>query len=282
MKRYLVGLTIAALITGALVGCGSAPEGGSKATTGEQPVAETETPVTAESAVLFDASNYSTLATNPKAHKGARIDVVGRVLGAAEQDDDGTYFQMFADPKNYEWNTIVAYPGAISIAADDYVRVTGTVKGEFKGQNAFGGDIIAVQVLADSVEVVDATAAGAPPTKTATVGTSSDQHGLTVAVDKIEFTPDDTRVYVTVTNATNEKASFYSFNAKAVQGSTQFDADGFTDYPEVQSELLPGVSSSGVVVFDRMDESQALKLVFEARSDDWNLDFTPYNFTIEP
>lgn len=236
----------------------------------------------AKSSVSFDASNYAVLVSDPDAHKGAPVEIVGRVFGEVEKDGSGTYFQMFASPKNSEWNTIVMYSGDAAIASDDFVRVIGECDGAFKGENAFGAEVTAVKVVAKSVEKVDATAAGAPPTKTVKVGTSADQHGLVVTIDKVEFTSDDTRVYVTVKNGTKDKASFYSFNAKAVQGSTQSDAESFTDYPEVQSELLPGISSSGVIAFGPLEESQPVKFYFEGQSDNWDLDFKPYQFTIEP
>lgn len=242
---------------------------------------EGATPVS-NSSESFDATNYGALVGDPKAHKGAKVEIVGRIFADIEKDADGTYFQMFADPKNSEWLTIVASSEDLDVKQDDFVRVIGKVDGEFKGENAFGAEITAVKLIAESVEVVDATAAGAPPTKTLNVGKSSDQHGITITVDKIEYTADDTRVYVTVNNGTKAKASFYSFNAKAVQGSSQSDSESFSDYPEIQSELLPGVKSSGVVAFGKLDENAPLKLVFEASSDDYDLEFAPYQFSIEP
>lgn len=272
--KWATVFTVAVLMS-SVTGCSS----GSDATSADDSGSETSA---AKSSETFDATNYSVLVSDPEAHKGARVEIVGRILGDVERDADGIYFQMFADPKNSEWNTIVAYAGKVDLKPDDFVRVTGEVTGQFKGENAFGAEITAVQVVADSVEKTDATAAGAPPTKTVAVNKSSDQHGLTITVEKIEYTTEDTRVYVTVKNGTKSNASFYSFNAKAVQGSSQSDAESFNDYPEVQSELLPGVSSSGVIAFGKLDETKELKLVFEGSTDDWDLDFEPYQFSITP
>jgi len=104
----------------------------------------------------FTRENWGELVANPEAHVGALVDIVGQVLSAPESDSDGTYWQMYADPENWEWNTVVGYGDpSFVVAENDYVHVTGTVMGEFEGENAFGARVTAVQVLALSAEVVD-------------------------------------------------------------------------------------------------------------------------------
>ena len=44
--------------------------------------------------------------------------------------------------------------------------------------------------------------------------------------------------------------------------------------------LPPGAASSGVVLFTAMDPVQATELSFEARTDDYQLEFSPYVFEI--
>lgn len=283
--RAILAVSVLIALT-TLVGCGSSGGEASQATESRQVAEAVEasdtTPTSAEesSGEKFTRENWAKLVADPDGFEGARVDVVGRVLGAPEQDEDGTYFQMYADPKNYEWSTIVAVEDPDLILADgDYVHVIGTVKGQIEGENAFGVTVTAVAVVADTVEVVDAVALSGPPLRTATLGQSIDQHGVVVAVEKVEFGPDETRVYVTVTNNATEKASFYDFNAKATQGQTQYDAE-YSEYPGVQSELLPGIVSSGIVLFPAMDPQQATTLYLEARSEDYELNFTPYLFEL--
>ena len=70
-----------------------------------------------------------------------------------------TSFQMFADPENSEWNTIVHADAAPSgLQSGDHVRVKGTVRGAREGENAFGGTVRAVEVDADSVEITETEA----------------------------------------------------------------------------------------------------------------------------
>lgn len=233
------------------------------------------------SAEKFTLDNWGQLAADPEKYEGASVDIVGQVLGSVERDDEGTYWQMYADPQDYDWNTIVGYGDpSFPVAEQDYVHVTGIVAGEFEGENMFGAKITAVQVYAATAEVVDATATASKPLRTVRGDEGIEQHGVRIRIDKIEFASDETRVYLEVSNNSRETAHFYAFEAKATQGSTQYDAEYQWDYPEVQSEILPGMVSSGVVVFPPMDVTQPAKLYFEASSEDYELSFRPYSWEV--
>lgn len=190
---------------------------------------------------------------------------------------------MWGDPSTAETNIVVYYEGPpINIKTDDYVHVVGTVRGTLTSENAFGAEISAIAVDANSAEVVDALAAAPKPKQVVAVNQSKEQFGVEVAVEKVEFADRETRVFAKVNNKSRSKASFYSFNAKAVQGTRQLEAESFSEYPQVASDLLPGVSSSGVIVFGPMDPGQGARLVLEAGSDNYDLDFEPYEFTVNP
>jgi hypothetical protein len=208
------------------------------------------------------------LASEPNAHKGASVDFVGRVLTTPERDKKGVYLQVWEDPVNSENNTIVGYADpTFKVAENDYVHVTGTAKGEYKAKNALGGEVRAVTVLADSLKVVDALAAGPPAL--ATLGPRRQtQAGITVAIPKVEFAASETRVFVKVTNASGSDATVYDTSMRAVQAGRQYDA-GFStnDYPELSSDLVSGASTAGVVVFPKMKPHGGLKLIVEVSSD---------------
>lgn len=102
----------------------------------------------------FTSEDYAELATDPGSFRGASVDVSGRVFRNPEVKGGETAFQMFADPENSEWNTIVrAEDAPTDLGNGDTVRVKGTVKGARQGENAFGATVKAVEVDADSVEV---------------------------------------------------------------------------------------------------------------------------------
>jgi len=264
--RILVFVSIVLVVAAALLGgCGSpAPA--------QQPVSKT-----------FDRSNWAELMSDPDRYKGATVHIAGRVFGTIDKNASGVTWQMFCDPKNSEWNVAVYYASTTFEPRDDeFVEITGTLKGSVSGQNAFGATLTIPMIVADTATIVDATAAASPAIKIVTPNTSQTQHRITVTLDKVEFAADETRVFLTVTNGSNAKANLYDWSSKAVQGDKQYDADPFTIYPEVQSDLLPGVKSSGVMVFPAMDPAKPLKFFFEVGSDNWLLDFQPYVFEIQP
>jgi len=228
----------------------------------------------------FTRENFETLITDPERYRGATVDIVGQVFGEIERDADGTYWQMFADPASSEWNVVVMWEAGFQVAVDDYVHVIGSVVDVVEGENAFGGTVSAPAIVATSVEHVDATAAATPATRVAPGG-SVTQHGLTIAVDEVQYAPDETRVKVTVTNNSGVNASFYSFNAKMVQGTTQYDTEySFNDYPEVPSDLLPGVVATGWLTFPAMNHEAPSQIVIEASNENYRLDWNPYVFDI--
>jgi hypothetical protein len=249
-----------------LSACGSSSSKSSEKTTSESTATATETQESS-SGESFNQSNWDVLQTDPKAHKGANVDFVGHVFTAPERDKKGVYFQVWADPKNSENNTIVAYAEPrFRVAENDYVHVVGTVTGEFKDKNAFGGEVRGPVVLAETVKVVDATAA-APPAL-ATLGPRTDtQAGVTVLVKKVEFAARETRVYMTVKNASGYGVSVYTSSMKAVQAGNQYDQEFSGDYPDLASDIVSGASTSGVAVFPKMSPHRGLKLFIEGNSE---------------
>lgn len=241
----------------------------------------TERPTTTTTTELFTAENWATLMLDLESHIGAQVDIVGKVF-QIEKAADGVWMQVWADPVNAEWNTIIGFadPGFV-VTEDDYVHAVGTITEIFKGTNAFGAELELPRVVADTLEVVDATVIGPEAVRTFDTELKQNQHGIEVVVTKVEFAATETRVFVIVRNGTSKNATFYDFNAKATQGSKQFEPDSFgSDYPEVQSDLLPGIESEGVIVFGPMDPAKATKLYLEARSENYSLDFEPYVYSI--
>jgi hypothetical protein len=102
----------------------------------------------------FNKGNYAELATDPNSFKGANVSIEGGLLKSPEVRDKRASFQMWADPKNHEFNTVVHTDSTPSgLSSDDTVLVTGKVKGAFEGENLFGATVKAVEVEADSVKI---------------------------------------------------------------------------------------------------------------------------------
>ncbi len=254
------------LSASALAGCG---DGGSSSDTSAAP------------GPVFTRDNWGDLAADPDTFKGARVDIVGSVLGEPVRDGDVTHWQMWAHPTNVEWFAVIDFEDAsFTIADGDYVHVLGTVRGRTEGEIPLLAVLDAVAVHAETAEVVDESAAAPPALRTVEVGESIEQHQLVVTLSRVEFAANETRVYLTVSNQSTATASFNGYKTRAVQGQTQYQTEDLSPYPWVEATLPPGSTSSGVVLLKAMDPAQATELSFDARTDDYQLEFGPYVFVI--
>ena len=166
--------------------------------------------------------------------------------------------QIYADPNNSEWRTVVrADADAADLNRDDYVRVKGSVGGQFEGENAFGAKRQAVEVQADSVDSVDPAEALDPAQSILQVGQTRENQGFSATVDRIEI----------------------------VQGSKQVDPDRYSlrfDIPEPQSDLNPSVETEGVVVFGPVDPSAPFTIELDWSSRRREVRAQPLIFEISP
>ena len=224
-------------------------------------------------------SEFKKMLSDPMKYEGAKVEFFGTVFVEPEKDEDGTYLQIFDKNDN---NIIVAIEDPdLEVELDDIVKVKGTVVDEFKGENAFGGTITAPSIKAESVEVTDYATAFAPAIKTIEVNQEQTQHGYVFDLAKVEIAEDETRAYIKITNNSKEEISFYSFNSKITAGTKQLEEDDDYNYPEIPSEILPGVSVEGIVVFPTIkDEQGTAKFYFEGSSENYDIDIEPFIFDV--
>ncbi|MZP31221.1 DUF5067 domain-containing protein [Heliobacterium undosum] len=223
------------------------------------------------------------LSGDPNKFKGYPAELSGRIFMPPESKDGVTYFQMWADPKNNTGNTVVYLKGTSeNIKNGAFVKVKGTVDGKFEGKNAFGGVVTAISLVANVVEKVNPIEILAPTKKTVEVNKIINQKGYTIALQRVEFSDSETRVYLSVTNETDGKISFYSYSAKAVQNGKQFETEyGNENYPKLQSDILPGVKTEGVLVFKPLDASAGnAQFIFDGSFGNFTIRFNPVKFDI--
>lgn len=215
------------------------------------------------------------------------MNVAGQLLERPEEYDGELAFQMFVDMENADWNTIVYTDQTnLDLNADDYVRVEGEVLGAFEGENAFGASITAPSVQASNVRAISVGQALDPAQKVIEVGQTLGGQGFEVTLEKIEFGEETTRAYVKMANNTGQGASFYTYDAKIQQGSTQVDYLDDHDYDfydeEPQSELRPGVETEGVLAFGPVDPNEPFQLIVPWYSDNYNINVRDIVFEISP
>ena len=83
--------------------------------------------------------------------------------------------------------------------------------------------------------------------------------GITINITKIEFAEKETRVYLAITNNLIDGSNFslYQFdscivyNQKQYEQNTNYDAN----YPSINTEIVNGVSTDGIITFKPIDFS---------------------------
>lgn len=238
---------------------------------------------TSSNGEIISGDDLKLIYSNPKDYKGQQVAITGQVFTPPEEDEDGIYFQMYADNENNDMNTIVGISKDLmpSIKADDFIYVLGEVKDVFEGENLFGARITAPVIKANEIKILSYIEACSPTIKTVEVNDTKTQLGYEITLNKIEFSKTETRVYITIKNNGSSKFSVYSFNAKILQGENQFtEEDNWdADYPKIQTELMVGAKTEGIIAFPPLETSN-LSLILEGSSEDWDEDIENYVFDI--
>lgn len=274
MKKKSIILFLSATLAISVMACGEESQNGTKS----------ETEVTTAEKEYISESEIPNIFTNPGDYEGKYVKLTGRIFTAPEQDEEGIALQAFHDIQNYDLNFIVYVDGTDhTFDVDDYISVDGMILGEFEGENAFGGTVTAPMIDADSIEVLSYMDAVAPTvTEITPDGASSEQYGITLTVDKIEFAENETRVYMTESNASEDTFNLYTYMISIVQNGQQIEQDMASSsiyeggYAELSDNLLPGASSSGVLVFPEMDSSAGFQIHAEGMSSNYEQQFEPF------
>lgn len=276
-KKTLASILSICVLLSVFSGCGNTSSASNSADTDDSSI------VSENGKEYIDETQIDAMFTSPDDFKGQYVKLTGMIFATPEYDDEGVYVQMFADPENSANNVIIKYANPnIKLNNGDYISIDGYIKGEFKGENAFGGEVLAPKIVADTLNIVSRNDVIAPTLKEISPNLSTDQSGYVVSVDKIEFAEKETRVYMTVTNNTQAKFYFYDFNVKIIQNGTQYENEYTYDesIQELPGEILPGVSASGEIVFPAIDSTQNFQIYGEGHSDNYDIELQPYTFDI--
>ncbi|WP_054950750.1 hypothetical protein [Numidum massiliense] len=289
MKKLLLVVVLAMLSMALLVACGGDGTPTSKADKGKKKVEASEKGSTGKEEPVSDEplspAELKKMYANPDEYKGARVQFAAKIFVEPEHHKGQIGIQAYLDPDEYEQNIVIYSDDPdIDVNNGDIISVTGVVQGEFSGANAFGGDVTVPAIDAEHIEKTDYVTAFAEAQKEVDINDTQHQHGYKVTVEKMELAEKETRVYLSITNESKNKIEFYDFNTKLVADNKQHEiVDTLNDdYPQVQSEILPGVTSEGVLVFPKLDSEQGkVTLYLEGSSDNYELDFEPFQFEIK-
>ena len=122
-----------------------------------------------------------------------------------------------------------------------------------EGTDMFGANIQAPSILATLVEKSDYVIAFAPAIKVIEVNQEINQHGYSMTLERVEIAETETRAYLKIKNDSSSNIYFYSFDSVITQGANQISQEDNweANYPEINSEILPGIVSEGMLPLDR-------------------------------
>ncbi len=243
-----------------------------------------ETTITTSEKEYVSESEISNVFVNPNDYKGKYVEMTGQIFVAPEQDEDGIMLQAWHDPQNSQNNFVVWVEGTNNtFEINDFISVDGEITGEIEGENVFGETVSAPMIDADSIEIQSYMDAVAPTTSEITPENASvEQYGITITVDKVEFAENETRIYMTESNASENTFNLYTYMIGIVQNGKQIEQDMSSmsvyegDYEQLSDNLLPGASSSGILVFPAMDSSVGFQIHAEGMSDNYEQQFEPF------
>lgn len=169
-----------------------------------------------------------------------------------------------------------------SIKADDYIEFTGKVIESGEGTSALGAALSAPVILVENYDVLNYADAISPASLTIEPNKTLDMQGLEITVDKVEFSDKETRVYLTAKNNTSDNWNLWIYSSNIIQNGSQFgtEMNYEADYQEIPTELLPGVTASGVICFKPVEKTD-FSLILETNSHDYNIEEQVFNFDIE-
>ena len=212
--------------------------------------------------------SYEELFKNNSQYIGKIVHYVGKIVQAQEDSANSYTIRANVTEKEYglwEDDVFLNYQGN-RVLEDEIVEFWGEVKGVRKYTTVLGASRSVPEIAVLRLDVLKNYTGGgtAPIKKSVEVGKTNTQHGFSVTLDKIELTDKQTKVWLTVKNNSKYKMNLYTYSAKLVQGSKQFEKESVFDQKlEPPSEYLPNVEAKGVIVFPAISETGNIRLVID-------------------
>ena len=233
--------------------------------------------------VYVENSQLEYIYTDTAKYYGQFVELGGVVFGEPSSDGKNTIIQIWADPENAKKNTMIYYEGSIDVKAEDYIKISGFVYDVMNYTNAFGGSLSAPVIKAEKIEKSTYLDVVSPTLKEVTYNDKViNQNEYILEVNKVQFAEKETRVYVTAKNDAQADFSLYTYGAVIVQNGKQYEqqTNFYADYEKLQSDLKVGVSSSGVLIFPKLEQT-SFDLILDGSSDDWKVNIDEYKFNLD-
>lgn len=161
----------------------------------------------------------------------------------------------------------------VKLNKNDYISIDGYIKAADK-------KTFKLYIIADEVKIISYMDAVAPTTKEVILNKEIIQNNVIIAINKVEFSSVETRIYVNVTNNSNYDFNLYSYSSFLVQDNKQYETTYSKNSVDIASIILPNSNSSGVIVFPKINESN-FTITIKGYSSNYNLNFENYTFDLD-
>lgn len=272
MKRKIIGLSLIVMLVLSMTACGS-----------KDKLREFEDP---EDRVYVDESEFDHIFDCPDEYVGKYIKVVGRVADGPERDNNEWYiYQAWHDIENSDRNFAFRTNSTIeNLGREGYVQVEGKIVEDFGTAKTFHG----VLIEAVNVTPLDYIEAMAPTLKEIVPqGASTTQNNITVQVDKVQYAETETRVFITMDNASDTTFRPDDTLTKLILNDQELEIAEEEmsnywgqEYGVVPYELLSHTKEPALIVFPPIDQNTSFQLHMEGSSVDKNVKFEPYDICI--
>jgi hypothetical protein len=228
---------------------------------------------TAKNAAPLSSDEFRAMFSDPSSYKGKTVQFYGKIFNGPEYNADTTAFQVWADPPADSMDAMIYVKSDTQqFSIGEYVKIDGVISGTLSSTNVFGASISAPTIDATSCTESTYQDAVSPTKKEIDVSytQAQSQYGYNVAITKVELAASETRVYVTVRNGGASNFMLNTYTAKIVQNGNQIGQQSNYEagYPEVESEIVPGATSSGIITFPAIQDAP-FTLYIDGYSENW-------------
>lgn len=219
---------------------------------------------------------------DPETTAGKSVDFYMKVFNINE-DENSRLVQGYVDPEYKNDDVIVAISNdkeVGKISEGDFLHVQGVNTGKIEGETGFGIDKSWAQINSTSeTKVASYLEAVSPTEETLEVNKEIKQNDVTITINKLEQSPIETRLYLSINNESKYKYSNYSFDYTLVVDGNQYEVENNYDaeYEEFVEEVQPGVNVDTMLTFPKIDikNAKSIKLNIEAgNSANYDIEFT--------
>lgn len=219
---------------------------------------------------------------NPDSYVDRKITVLGQVIDECEDSGDHYTFKIYQDVENK--SNVVVVEGDSAPSKGEYVKVDGVVSGTQSVYNNFGvaHDVLKIK---DAHVIKSAPQEAANPTQNSVSVNQEVKHGsVTITLDKIEYSREETRVYLTVLNNSPYDFNLWTFKCVAAQGSKKFtsqDNPAYSDLVDLKEAIPTTHSAKGFIVFGPMEKDTETKFLIKGDLDTNKESVEDFVFTTE-